>query len=94
MITRRNLKPIDRDWPAWRFGPKGESAIFQCAADVPDDWKTAYDIEEDRDVPRHPCEEHDPDELRSKLLELGVEVNPIWGTAHLKKVLDDRSTAR
>lgn len=25
-------------WPAWYFGPNGERAIFQEAAQVPDDW--------------------------------------------------------
>jgi len=25
-------------WPAWRYGPNGESAIFQHEAEVPKDW--------------------------------------------------------
>lgn len=25
-------------WPAWRYGPKGESAIFESEKDVPKGW--------------------------------------------------------
>lgn len=26
-------------WPSWRYGPKGESAIFEKAEDVPKGWQ-------------------------------------------------------
>jgi hypothetical protein len=25
-------------WPSWRYGPKGESAVFESEADVPAGW--------------------------------------------------------
>lgn len=25
-------------WPAWRYGPKGEAAVFESEADVPKGW--------------------------------------------------------
>ncbi len=28
----------DETWPSWRFGPGGESAIFDCVEDVPEGW--------------------------------------------------------
>jgi hypothetical protein len=29
---------IHQDWPAWRYGPKGESDIFNCEEEVPKGW--------------------------------------------------------
>lgn len=29
----------DKEWPGWRYGPKGESAQFEAATDVPEGWK-------------------------------------------------------
>lgn len=38
---------------------------------------------------------HDKADLLSQLVAKGIEVNPTWGTAQLKKVLDgDSSTTR
>jgi len=28
----------DKDWPAWRYGPNGQSDIFQREEDVPEGW--------------------------------------------------------
>lgn len=25
-------------WPSWRYGPKGEAAVFESEADVPKGW--------------------------------------------------------
>ena len=25
-------------WPSWRYGPKGEAAVFECENDVPRGW--------------------------------------------------------
>lgn len=29
---------VDKNWPAWRYGPSGEAQIFQREADVPKGW--------------------------------------------------------
>lgn len=28
----------DKNWPAWRYGPKGEAAVFEAEKDVPKGW--------------------------------------------------------
>lgn len=32
---------IYQEWPAWRYGPKGEAEIFNSAEEVPKGWKDA-----------------------------------------------------
>lgn len=32
------MKGADKNWPAWFSGPKGETAIFESADDVPNGW--------------------------------------------------------
>lgn len=29
---------VERSWPSWRYGPDGQSAIFNNEAEVPDGW--------------------------------------------------------
>lgn len=31
-------KYVHQEWPAWWFGPNGESQIFQCSDEVPEGW--------------------------------------------------------
>src|SRR6478609_9215596 len=31
-------KEVDKNWPAWRFGPDDKSDVFEKAADVPKGW--------------------------------------------------------
>lgn len=28
----------DENWPAWRYGPNGQSAVFESEDDVPKGW--------------------------------------------------------
>lgn len=51
-----NLAPqpyVYQAWPAWRYGPNGESKVFQCAEDVPEGWTDSVQVhalERDADV--------------------------------------------
>lgn len=83
MRTRK--KPPKEYWPSWRYGPRGESGVFDCAEDVPYGWtrKGQVFVTHDR-----PVEHHDREELIKQLEALGVKINPIWSSAHMKKVLE------
>ncbi len=72
-------------WPDLRYGPNGECKLFYAPEDVPHGW---------RQRPDQPyVVEHAPialtkEELIEQLQNKGVEIDPRWGLAHLKKVLD------
>lgn len=84
------VKREPKRWPSWRFGPSGESAIFECEEDVPFGWVKkpgeAFVIIE--------TPTYDREFLIEELTKLEIKVHPSWGTAHLKKVLDDASSTR
>lgn len=85
----RIRRPV-QEFPGWFHSPSGDCAIFEKAEDVPLGWAnkpfTTYE------APTPPTV--DVEDTIKQLTDLGVEINPIWGAAHLKKVLDDRSTSR
>lgn len=87
-MGRKAREPVS--WPAWRFGPNGESQIFNYAAEVPDGWTTQPGI------PYVPVGRLvlDKDELIDQLERLNITVDPRWSAAHMKKVIDDSSTSR
>jgi hypothetical protein len=33
------IKMTDNQWPAWRYGPDGQSGVFESEADVPKGWE-------------------------------------------------------
>lgn len=85
---RREVNPIR--WPSWRYGPNGESAVFKQEADVPFGWtRKPGDIY----VPNTSLSV-DRDDVVGQLEALNVKIDPTWGKAHLKKVLDDCSPTR
>lgn len=84
---RRSRTAIDRSWPAWRYGPNGEKAVFPCEAGVPMGWtKKPGEIMEPF-APRV-SEVLDRDALIEALLDKDIDIGPTWGVAHMKKVLD------
>lgn len=84
------VKREPKRWPSWRFGPSGESAIFDREEDVPFGWsrKPGEVFVKTKPVT------HDREFLISELTKLEIKVHPKWGVAHLKKVLDDFSPSR
>lgn len=77
-------------WPSWRYSPDGEGQIFNSPVEVPHGWTKKIGQQLDSLAPV----ELDKEQLVAALAALGVEINPIWGKAHLKKVLDDCSPSR
>lgn len=78
---------IDRSWPSWRYGPNGEAQIFQTEADVPRGWTRKPGVPEE---PR-PSRETvvlNRDELVATLQFRGVDISPLWGVAHMKRIID------
>ena len=76
MARRRTIT----EWPAWRYGPNGESAVFDTPEEVPADWYTT------------PQQAFNPPEPKpvlcattaiNKLQEVNIKVDPRWGTAKL-----------
>lgn len=90
----RRREPVDRSWPGWRYGPDGEAAIFQCEADVPLGWTRKPGEQPEPFTPKPAPEVLDVGELVLQLEQAGVEINPTWGVAHMKKVIDDLSSTR
>lgn len=84
---RRSRQVIDRSWPGWRYGPNGESAIFQCEADVPEGWTRKAGIPEEV-FSRPTSAVLNRDDLIEELLAKGIDIGPTWGVAQMKKVLD------
>lgn len=72
-------------WPAWFHAPDGDSAIFHSEEEVPDGWTRQKQSEYEAPQPRA----IDKDAVVARLKELGVFIDPRWGAAHLKKVLDE-----
>jgi hypothetical protein len=96
MIRHEHAQPVLNvlTWPSWRYGPEGQSAIFQCAEDVPEGWTRKPDEQPEPFVPRRRPVVLNRDELIAELQAHGVEPDLSWGMAHMKKVLDDLSSAR
>lgn len=90
---RRQVHTVNRDWPAWFFSPDGDSAIFDRQEDVPDGWVNNVVVLPEPFVPA-PAVLHDQDELMAELIRLSVDIDPTWGVAHMKKVIDDLSSTR
>lgn len=86
---RRSRQVIDRSWPSWRYGPNGESAIFNSEPEVPVGWtKKPGDTPDEIYVPRATPEPVDREELIAELFARGIDIGPTWGIAHMKKVLN------
>jgi hypothetical protein len=78
-------------WPDLRYNPvTGEAKLFHEAKDVPLGWLTKRPK---ITIPRVGVV-LDREQLVRELTDLGIEINPTWGTAHMKRILDDRSSAR
>jgi hypothetical protein len=71
-------------WPDLRYGPNGECKLFFAPHEVPYGWTQRPD------VPFVPPEQLglDKEKLIAELEAKGIKVDPTWGKAHLKKVLD------
>jgi hypothetical protein len=92
MPYSRAKRPADRVktmWPDLRYHPvTGEAKLFHKEEDVPDDWLNKAG---DRKVLHTAPVELNRDELITKLKERGIEINPIWGNGHMKRILDGDS---
>lgn len=80
--SRRNMI----EWPAWRFGPDGESQLFEKAEDVPEGWtpkppSVIYEAPEQAPV--------DKEKIIDQLKEFGVTPDPRWGAVKLQEVLKE-----
>lgn len=92
-MRKRKIQP-DWRWPSWRYGPAGQSAIFQCEEDIPEGWTRKPDEAPEIYVPRPAPIPLDKEKLVAELLQLGIPVHPLWCNAHMKKVIDDSRSAR
>lgn len=78
-------------WPDLRYNIQtGEAKLFNNPEEVPEGWVVRKAALFDKTE----AKTFDRDELTAKLIAVGVQVDPKWGTAHLKKVLDDVSPSR
>ena len=50
MSEPENGHKVSADWPSWRYGPKGEAAIFESEDDVPKGWKDTQPMAVEEDL--------------------------------------------
>lgn len=86
-MARRNVKSKGPIWPSWRYGPNGEKAIFKAPEDVPFGWTSKQGTPEPI-IELPPVVILDRDELVAELTERGIAINPTWGNAHMKRIID------
>lgn len=84
--TMRRTSRLRPEWPAWRYGPDGESQMFNGPEEVPDGWtKTQPTLFEPIEPLPQICEVS----ASKKLEDLGVVVDPTWGNAKLQEMLKE-----
>ena len=87
MAPRRR---VISEWPAWRYGPEGESGIFECEEDVPSGWMPTPDAIYE---PPAPVPVIDYDDVANQLATNNIDIDPRWGKAklweELQKVLNN-----
>jgi hypothetical protein len=83
---------VNGDFPTWRYGPDGQSAVFQSAEDIPEGWedhpskiKGASDPSEVGPAPRRPGKA----EIMKDLKRGGVPFNPMSPTSELFALLGE-----
>lgn len=93
MVARNPAKPEGghQEWPSWRYGPEGQSAIFDSKEEVPTGWKdhpSAFADKDNKDEtppgrqPQNAVEEasiYDAmgmNELRAALKGKGIDFHP------------------
>jgi hypothetical protein len=73
-------------WPDIRYNPATDEAkLFYEAGDVPPGWLKKL---QKTKTPKTSVY-YDKQELLDQLTSLGIEADPTWGTAHMKKVIDE-----
>jgi hypothetical protein len=79
------VKYVPTEWPAARWDPHtGEERVFNSPAEVPCGWLDYKSANKKPPV----GVVLDRDELVAKLTEMGIEINPLWGNAHMKRIID------
>lgn len=92
-------------WPAWRYGPDGQSEIFQTEDDVPAGWKdhpskvgkkdgkkAADDKGGDTDIDKK-VDAMDDAAVVARLKELKVEFSESWPASKLRAALKKAEAA-
>jgi len=80
--VRRNRR-FRVEWPAWRWSPDGEKALFERPEDVPEGWTAKPPVLFNQpEVKPRPTRE----EVLKNLKELGVTPDPRWGLGKLIEV--------
>lgn len=72
------------EWPAWRYGPDGASAIYMCEEDVPYGWTSSPD---EVFVPKPQAEVLDRAALEQELRDKGINPLGHWSARYMKELL-------
>lgn len=83
----RSKGVVRNAWPAWRYGPDGQSEIFDKEEDVPEGW-TRKPGDEPPVLTLPESIVLNKDELVAELCRLKIEIKPSWGNLHMKRILD------
>jgi len=72
-------------WPSWRYGPNGESAIFEKESDVPYGWVKKAGL---KFVPPEAPPVLDRSELEEQLRARGINPLGHWSARYMKELLE------
>lgn len=86
-MARRVKTPKGLIWPAWFYGPEGESVICKTEDEVPEGWaRKAGRPEPTFEIATTVILDHD--ELVAELIARNIRIKPTWGDAHMKRIID------
>lgn len=87
MRPNKRKRP-DWNWPSWRYGPDGDSAIFKCPEDVPDGWTKKPGVKEEPKPTRQPIR-LDREALLKELQDKGIIASSKWSTAYAQELVNN-----
>lgn len=70
-------------FPSWRYGPDGESGVFNSADDVPKGWKDHPKAQKPEETERRPSRA----EFQKQLKTQGIPFDPTMSAAQLERLL-------
>jgi hypothetical protein len=82
---QKRVERLTNQYPQLRYSPDGKQCKLVFSADeAPASWTQMRPLVHSND----PTEVLDGDELKAKLIEMGVEIDHTWGHAHMKRIID------
>lgn len=86
-MARRAKAPKGPAWPAWFYGPDGDSVICNTPEEVPEGWGRKPGTVEPL-METQSTVVLDREALVAELKRREIAIKPAWGNAHMKRIID------